>query len=223
MKSSAFIRCVYSAPPMISSNATTVASPAPPARRSASTSRLSSPPDAMRATGGSVQLIAQRSGDEVIIEGNLPGCNSVDEIINPVFSDGFELPGNTITVVDNAENEVGEYTSIAIGTDGYPVISYTDRTAWALKVAKCHDLACSGGNETITVVDDPPGSVSFTSIAIGPDGFPAVAYNNSGSLVVVKCNDEACAGGGETFTTVDSSAKSDQSSNAHGDTRVLLD
>jgi len=144
-------------------------------------------------------------GGDVTVGGNLPGCSSVVEIIDLIFTDGFDLPQNTITVVDDAENEVGEYNSIAIGTDGYPVISYVDRTAWTLKVVKCHDLACAGGNETVTVVDDPPGSASFTSIAVGPDGFPAVAYQSSGSLIVVKCNDEACAGGGEIFTTVDSS------------------
>ena len=142
-------------------------------------------------------------GGAVTIGNNLPGCNSVDEIINPILADGFESPRNTVTVVDDPVNQVGDFTSIAISADGYPVISYRDATAGALKVAKCHDLACAGGNETITVVDDPPGNVSYTSISIGPDGLPIVAYNSGTLLVAVKCNDEACAGGGETFTTVD--------------------
>src|SRR5262245_15624617 len=57
----------------------------------------------------------------------------------------------TITTVDDPVNQVGEYNSIAIGTDGFPVISYYDHTAGALKVAKCVDAACSGPS-TITTV-----------------------------------------------------------------------
>jgi hypothetical protein len=37
---------------------------------------------------------------------------------------------------------VGRYTSIAIGTDGLPVISYFDDTANTLKVAKCGTRSC---------------------------------------------------------------------------------
>ncbi|GAI49825.1 unnamed protein product, partial [marine sediment metagenome] len=44
---------------------------------------------------------------------------------------------STITV--DSGGDVGEYTSIAIGTDGYPVISYHDNNLEALKVAKCKD------------------------------------------------------------------------------------
>ena len=64
-------------------------------------------------------------------------------------------------------------TSIAIGTDGLPVIAYEYRPgpypASALNVAKCADPACIGPS-TITVVD--PGGGSDPSIAIGADGFP---------------------------------------------------
>ena len=48
----------------------------------------------------------------------------------------------TITTVDDPDNDVGSYTSIAIGTDGLPVISYYDYTAGALKVAKCGTRSC---------------------------------------------------------------------------------
>lgn len=142
-------------------------------------------------------------GGDVTIGNNLPGCNSVDDIVDPIFADGFESAENTVTVVDDPANDVGKFTSIAIASDGFPVISYRDDTDGALKVAKCHDLACAGGNETITVVDDPAGNVTYTSVSIGPDDLPIVAYNSGTLLVAVKCDDEACAGGGETFTTVD--------------------
>ena len=47
--------------------------------------------------------------------------------------------------------------------------------------------------------------MSYTSIAVGPDSLPVIAYASDRSLKVVKRNDEFCAGGGETFTTVDHS------------------
>ena len=50
--------------------------------------------------------------------------------------------GNTITSVDTAD-VVGLYTSIVIGTDGFPVISYYDRTNLDLKIAKCNNNFCS--------------------------------------------------------------------------------
>ena len=112
----------------------------------------------------------------------------------------------TISFVDDPVNNVGYFTSIAIGTDGLPVISYYDVTAGALKVAKCNDAACSGGNEAITTVDDPVNDVGyFTSTAIGTDGFPVISYTDftAGALKVAKCNDAVCSGGNETITTVD--------------------
>ena len=64
-------------------------------------------------------------GDAVILNGNLPGCNSIDQIINPIFRDGFESPKNVITTVDDPANSVGFDTSIAIGNDDLPVVSYS--------------------------------------------------------------------------------------------------
>jgi len=113
----------------------------------------------------------------------------------------------TITTVDDpVTNSIGLYTSIAIGADGLPVISYTDDTADALKVAHCNDVACAGQDETITMVDDPANEVGFwNSIAIGADGLPVMSYFDATAqaLKVAHCNDVACAGGNETITTVD--------------------
>ena len=106
----------------------------------------------------------------------------------------------TITTVDNSANAVGSYTSLAIGTDGFPVISYYDATGDDLRVAKCNDAACAGANETISVVDASGNVGSYTSLAIGADGFPVISYFDltNGSLKVAKCNDPACAGANET-------------------------
>ena len=112
-----------------------------------------------------------------------------------------------VTAVDDPINGVGRYTSLAIGTDGLPVISYHD-LAGNLKVAKCNDAACAGVDETITTVDDPSNFVGrYTSLAIGADGLPVISYydDTAQSLQVAKCNDAACAGGDQTITAVDDS------------------
>ena len=74
-----------------------------------------------------------------------------------------------VSVVDNPPpNGVGIYSSLAIGTDGLPVISYYDTTAGNLKVAKCNDASCEGGDETVTTVDASVNDVgAYSSIAIG--------------------------------------------------------
>jgi hypothetical protein len=121
-----------------------------------------------------------------------------------VLCDSFKVPPTITTVDDPPANLVGLYTSIAIGADGLPVISYRDSTAGALKVAKCADAACTGA--TLTTVDDPPANLVgfYTSIAIGADGFPVISYYDvtASSLKVAKCVNAACTGA-STITTVD--------------------
>ena len=104
----------------------------------------------------------------------------------------------TITTLDDSASIVGLYTSIAIGVDGLPVISYQDQTGFALKVAKCANAACTG-TATITPVDVGTSTFSrgsFSSIAIGTDGFPVISYSIgfTSSLSVAKCANAACTG-----------------------------
>ena len=54
-------------------------------------------------------------------------------------------PGSvTLRNLDSTGN-VGYDTSITIGADGFPIISYRDLTNQNLKVAKCGDASCSQG------------------------------------------------------------------------------
>ncbi len=107
----------------------------------------------------------------------------------------------TITAVDTA-GIVGEYTAIAIGADGNPVVSYHDGTNGNLKVAKCANPACAG-TATITAVDIAGNVGLYTSLGIGTDGNPVISYydQTNGDLKVVKCGNPACTGG--TITAVD--------------------
>jgi hypothetical protein len=113
----------------------------------------------------------------------------------------------TITTLDDLVGITPFDTSIDIGTDGLPVISYSDTAAGALKVARCNNPACTGA-ATLSIVDDPANSVGFSSsIAIGADGLPVISYrdNTAGALKVARCNNAACTGAA-TITTVDDPA-----------------
>ncbi len=105
-----------------------------------------------------------------------------------------------ITLVDDTSG-VGSDTSIAIGVDGLPVISYYDQDQGDLKVAKCRDTACE---MTVVTTLDAVGNVgSFTSIAIGDDSLPIISYFDATNqdLKVAKCNDINCLSA--TLATVD--------------------
>ena len=113
--------------------------------------------------------------------------------------------GYTCNTVDST-GDTGAYPSLAIGTDGYPVISYYDNTNYDLMVTKCGDASCSSGNVT-TCIDSTDDVGLHTSIAIGTDGYPVISYYAGSSfwdLRVAKCNDPACAGSNVTITTLDS-------------------
>ena len=89
-----------------------------------------------------------------------------------------------ITTVDSAGN-VGEFTSIAIGDSGNPVISYHDGTNADLKVAACTSVGCTGDVHIFTV--DSTGDVGeYTSIAIEANGYPVISYyhRSNGDLKV---------------------------------------
>lgn len=111
--------------------------------------------------------------------------------------------GAAIATVDDPANNVGTYSSIKIGADGFPVISYHDNSGGALKVAKCMNAACTGAS-IVTTIDDPPTPVGgFTSLALGADGVPVISYwDHAGALKVAKCVNAACTAT-SIITTVD--------------------
>jgi hypothetical protein len=96
---------------------------------------------------------------------------------------------------------VGRATSIAIGADGFPRISYRDNVDGSLRVASCMALDCSGA-VTIEAVDGAFSEVS--SIAIAPNGNPLVAYHDdtADALMLARCHSPDCAGA-ETLHTLD--------------------
>jgi len=110
----------------------------------------------------------------------------------------------TLRIVD-ATGNTGAYTSIAIGVNGFPVISYRDVTNGDLRVAACADVTCSTAATTLRTVDATGDTGFFTSIAIGTNGFPVISYfdNTNVDLRVAACANVTCSTA--TTTTVDPS------------------
>jgi predicted regulator of Ras-like GTPase activity (Roadblock/LC7/MglB family) len=103
--------------------------------------------------------------------------------------------GNTLTTIHVA-GQVGLENSIAIGSDGLPVISYLDIVHGDLVVGHCGNLGCTSGNTFTTVDGFPLGGVGFgTSITIGADGLPVISYRDldNGDLKVAHCSNFACS------------------------------
>lgn len=112
--------------------------------------------------------------------------------------------GNTTTVVDQpGGTDVGLYSSIAIGTDNLPIISYYDNTNLDLKVTHCGNATCTSGNSTTSV--DTSGNVGlYTSITVPSDGQAIISYYDAtnGNLVIGRCGAVVCVS--ITKTTPDS-------------------
>ncbi|MFC1789478.1 hypothetical protein ACFLYY_00700 [Patescibacteria group bacterium] len=109
----------------------------------------------------------------------------------------------TTTTVDSGY--VGEYSSIAIGSDNYPIISYYDNTTFDLLFAKCAGDCTASSSWTTTTVDSEFAG-EYSSIAIGDDGYPVISYLNSTStsLQFAKCTTGDCTSAGNwTTTTID--------------------
>ena len=91
---------------------------------------------------------------------------------------------------------MGRFAALAVGSDGLGIISYYDATQSALKVAHCSDTACSTAAITVVAAANVMGQ---TSIAIGADGLPLIAYvrqlqsNFTTELMAAHCSNAPCS------------------------------
>jgi hypothetical protein len=93
---------------------------------------------------------------------------------------------------DPSGNVGASQTSITVGTDGMPLISYYDTTSANLVVAHCSSVTCSSASTT--AIDSTGNVGQDSSIAIGADGLGLVSYRDAtnGHLKVAHCADVAC-------------------------------
>jgi hypothetical protein len=89
--------------------------------------------------------------------------------------------------------DVGEFSSVAIGPDGLPMISYYDWDNADLKYAHCGNLLCNSGN-TVHMLDDIGDVGTYTSITLGADGWAQISYYDAthNDLIVIHCLDLLC-------------------------------
>lgn len=119
----------------------------------------------------------------------LAHCNDAD-------CDSSVNGSESINVVDSGSgNTVGQFTSLKLDLAGFPVISYYDVTAGALKLAHCINESCSSGNSVVTVDDGNGNDVGkYNSLDFDSNGFPVISYydETEGNLKLAKCSDENC-------------------------------
>jgi hypothetical protein len=108
------------------------------------------------------------------------------------------------TATVDAAGDVGSRAALVLRPGGLPLISYADVTNDAIKLAFCADAVCSSATTVVVESGVTPGGTGHTSVAIGADGRPLVAYStgrpstaDNGRLHVAHCDNAGC-----TATTV---------------------
>ena len=132
------------------------------------------------------------TGDAFVAVGTPPAANQSWTTQNADFSVGTST-GSIVTLVDSS-GDIGEYTSIALGADGFARISYYDTSSNKdLKFVRCTNMDCTAKN--IATLDSS-GDVGYryTSIAIGSDGFARISYydNTNDDLKFIRCTNADC-------------------------------
>jgi hypothetical protein len=112
----------------------------------------------------------------------LGGCGTSTRLARP----GFRF--NTALTPPGA----GKNSSIAIGTDGLPLIAFYNHTAGNLQMAKCTTIDCASAS--ISTIDSVGDVGQSPSLAIGPLGNGVVSYYDATNraLKLAFCADAPC-------------------------------
>ncbi len=108
-------------------------------------------------------------------------CTSID---CSTFENPIQLDSNTIF-------QLGTRLAIAIGTDGFLTIAYSDEANTDLKFIHCTSVNCSSRDSIITL--DGSNIGIEVSLAIGTDGLPVLSYKGGSNLVFIHCTTKNCS------------------------------
>ena len=111
------------------------------------------------------------------------------------------------TRINAARPESGRVNSIEVGSDGFPIVAFQDRTSVGsngnVVVMKCNDPACAGLDESFSEIAPYSSSDRALDLKVRDDGLPVVAFPSIQSqFLVALCNDPACQGGDEEINAV---------------------
>ncbi|BAP54756.1 hypothetical protein THII_0459 [Thioploca ingrica] len=104
---------------------------------------------------------------------------------------------NTLTIVDDAGGAdmtgAGGFTSLALNSQGYPVISYFDIDNGDLKLAVCGNVTCT--INTLTTVDSTGIVGRYSSLALNSQGNPVIGYYDTTNqdLKLAVCDNPTCS------------------------------
>jgi hypothetical protein len=100
------------------------------------------------------------------------------------------------SLIDSAIGAAPSQVSIAIGTDGFPMMAYSRGSSGqeTLVFAKCNNVSCS--SSATSTLDSQPSSGNHSSLAIGTDGNPVIVYTapvSNQKMRVVTCSNTSCS------------------------------
>src|SRR3989338_4544780 len=121
---------------------------------------------------------ANITGDVQVAAGANPALDANWTTQNEDFAFG-NTAGAVITTVDSTADRVGEYTSIALGSDGLARISYMDDSNKDLKFARCTDVNCSSSARN--AVDTAGEVYEVTSLALDAGDLAHISYYHDGN------------------------------------------
>ena len=125
-----------------------------------------------------------------------------------------DVPRTIDNTGDATTGVTGEFSSLTIGSDGFPKVAYYSRSGQvttALRLVLCNNTACldpAGAHIgfTVTTPDNTADDGQFVSATTGSDGMVVMSYREIATnvLKVAHCNDQACSA--PTIQTVDATA-----------------
>jgi hypothetical protein len=129
--------------------------------------------------------------DLVVAHCNDPNCAPGGDSITPAFETG----------------NVGAYSSLALDSSGFPVVSmYEGGANGNLVVIHCSDVNCTGVLDSIEYPDTTGDVGRDTSLLLDASGNPVISYYDvtNDSIKVMHCDDAGCASGGNSTITLGS-------------------
>ena len=113
---------------------------------------------------------------------------------------------STPVTLDSA-TDTGHDISMALGTDGFALITYYDYTNSTINLIHCEDANCSSHSKTL-VDNVPKGGYNPNAIAIGANGFGLISYHDQKDitgedvLMIAACMNLACSYNAEYHYTI---------------------